>query len=192
MMREGDLPGDFPCTLCEEPEESAMRVRASLALMLAATGCTTTYTIPKSELSRLHGWEIPEVRWRRSTREPRRLQEVPDPRLRDIEGREHTFTEDTPLVLVERDGDVIAEKYLEVTITEGDFRGVPQAAFRQRVEVPLQEVESAAIREFSPAKTLVLGTGVIVGLVGFLAAARMALGNPAPPEEKPCTEGCTF
>jgi hypothetical protein len=33
-----------------------MRIRASLALLLSVTGCTTTHTLPKAELARLDGW----------------------------------------------------------------------------------------------------------------------------------------
>ncbi|MBN1207465.1 MAG: hypothetical protein JXB05_21485 [Myxococcaceae bacterium] len=170
-----------------------MRVRASFALLLAATGCTTTYTIPKTEISRLDGWFVPDLVLVRPGDG-----HVADPmsvRVRDTEGREHLFTEDTPLVLVQSNGAVIAEKYLEVDVDRQHFRGVPQDAFRRTVEVPLREVQSAGIRELHLGKTLLLCTGVALGVVGTLVGVRLAIGEPPPPPPgmDPCGEvGCPF
>ena len=64
-------------------------------------------------------------------------------RLRDVDGREHPFTEDTPLMLVQNDGAVITERYLDLRVDSDFFRGVPQDALRKNVEVPLTQVKSA-------------------------------------------------
>jgi hypothetical protein len=170
-----------------------MRVRASLAVLLVTTGCSTTYTVPKTEISRLDGWFVPDlVRVRSGDGH------VADPmnvRVRDTEGREHLFTEDTPLVLVHRDGAVIAERYLEVDVDGEHFRGVPQDAFRRTIEVPLSDVQSAGIRKLHLGKTLLLCTSIAAGVVATLIGVRMAIGDPPPPPPglDPCDEsGCPF
>ncbi len=169
-----------------------MRVRASLALLLAATGCTTTYNVPRTEISRLNGWFVPDL----VKRQPGdgRLEDPGTVQLRDTEGREHRFTEDTPLVLVQRNGTVIAEKYLDVSVDGQHFRGVPQDAFRRIVEVPLSEVQSAGVREISVSKTALLLSGIALGLAGAMVGAGLAIdGPPEQPPVDPCGEaGCPF
>jgi hypothetical protein len=169
-----------------------MRVRAALTLLLASTGCSTTYKVPPEEISRLNGWFVPELVKR--TPGDGRLEDPSSVQLRDIEGRAHRFTEDTPLVLVQRDGSVIAEKFLDVSVDGQHFRGVPQDAFRRTVEVPLGEVQSAAIREVSVGRTALLVTGIGVVVVGALIGARLAMGDvPKPPPRDPCGDaGCPF
>jgi hypothetical protein len=114
--------------------------------------------------------------------------------LRDTEGREHRFTEDTPLVLVQHDGAVITEKYLDVIVDGQHFRGVPQDAFRRTVEVPLSEVKSAGLREISVGRTALLLTGIAVGLAGAIFGAKLAIGEaPEQPPVDPCGElGCEY
>jgi hypothetical protein len=169
-----------------------MRIRASLALLLAATGCSTTYSVPKTEISRLNGWFVPDL----VTNHPSdgRLADPASVKLRDIEGNEHPFTEDTPLVLVQSNGAVIAEKYLDVSVDSERFRGVPQDAFRRSVEVPMSEVQSAGIRELSVGRTALLCGSIAAGVVGALVGIRLAIGNPAPsPPVDPCGgAGCQF
>jgi hypothetical protein len=169
-----------------------MRVRASLALVLAATGCTTTYRVPRTEISRLNGWFVPDL----VKQQPGdgRLEDPGTVQLRDIEGREHRFTEDTPLVLVHRNGTVIAEKYLDVSVDGEHFRGVPQDAFRRIVEVPLNDVQSAGLREVSMGKTVLLISGIALGLAGAIIGAKLAIGDlPEQPPQDPCGElGCPF
>ncbi len=169
-----------------------MRVRASLALLLVASGCSTTYSVPRTEISRLNGWFVPEL----VKRQPGdgRLEDPGTVRLRDTEGHEHRFTEDTPLVLVQRNGTVIAEKYLEVSVDGQHFRGVPQDAFRRIVEVPLSEVQSAGVRELSVSKTALLLSGIALGVAGVIVGAVLAID--APPEQPPPDPcggmGCPF
>lgn len=169
-----------------------MRIRASLALLLTATGCSTTYNVPKAEISRLNGWFVPDLVGNHSS--DGRLAEPASVKLRDTEGHEHPFTEDTPLVLVRSDGSVIAEKYLDVSVDTQRFRGVPQDAFRKTVEVPLSEVQSASIRELNLSRTLLLCGGVALGVVGALVGVRLAIGDPPrSPSTDPCGgEGCPF
>jgi hypothetical protein len=169
-----------------------MRIRAALALLLAASGCSTTYRVPKTELARLDGWYAPEL----VPHHPGdgRLEEPESVRLRDVEGREHPFTEETPLVLVQNDGSVIAEKYLDLRVDAERFRGVPQDAFRKTIEVPLGQVKSASIRQLNLGRTLLLCGGVALGLVGALVGYQLAIGTPVlnPPPE-PCSGGgCQF
>jgi hypothetical protein len=167
-----------------------MRVRASVALLLAATGCSTTYNVPKTELSRLNGWFIPDL----VKRQPGdgRLADPGSVQLRDTQGREHLFTEDTPLVLVQSNGMVTAEKYIDVNVDGQLFRGVPQDAFRRTVEVPLVEVQSAGIQEVNMSRTLLLCGGVVAALAGAVIGMRLALGNPPQrPPVDPCGDvGC--
>jgi hypothetical protein len=163
-----------------------------LALLLAATGCSTTYKVPPGEISRLNGWFVPEF-VKRSPGDGR-LEDPSSVQLRDTEGRPHKFTEDTPLVLVQRDGSVIAEKVLDVTVDGQRFRGVPQDAFRRTVEVPLSEVQSAGIREVSVGRTALLISGIGVVVVGALIGAKLAIGDvPEQPPPDPCGGvGCPF
>ncbi|WP_224249712.1 hypothetical protein [Hyalangium gracile] len=169
-----------------------MRIRASMALLLVLTGCTTTYRVPKTEISRLNGWYVPDL----VVKHPGdgRLEEPRGVKLRDTEGREHAFTEDTPLVLVQNNGMVIAEKYIDVKVDAEHFRAVPLDAFRRSVEIPLSDVKSAGIRELHLGKTLLLVSGVALGVVGALVGIRLAIGNPTPnPPVDPCGEaGCPF
>src|SRR4051794_34924235 len=100
---------------------SFMRIRASFALLLAATGCSTTYKVPKTEISRLNGWFVPDLVAHHPS--DGRLEDPSSVKLRDTEGHEHPFTEDTPLVLVRSNGSVIAEKFLDVSVDTERFRG---------------------------------------------------------------------
>jgi hypothetical protein len=169
-----------------------MRVRASLALLLTVTGCTTTYKVPKTEISRLDGWFVPDQVQR--TPGDGKLENPESVQLKDTEGRGHTFTEDTPLVLVQRDGSVIAEKFLEVSVDEQHFRGVPQDAFRRTVEIPLSEVKSAGISEVHVGRTALLLSGIAVGLAGAIIGVSLAIGDlPKQPSGDPCGEsGCQY
>jgi hypothetical protein len=54
--------------------------------------------------------------------------------------------------------------------------GLYRAAIGRDVEVPLDGIESAGVRKFSLGKTVLLGSGVIVGL----AASLVALGTCPP------------
>jgi hypothetical protein len=169
-----------------------MRLHASLALLLASTGCSTTYKVPPAEISRLHGWFVPDLVKR--TPGDGRLEDPSSVQLRDTEGRAHKFTEDTPLVLVRRDGSVIAEKFLDVRVDGQHFRGVPQDAFRRTVEVPLGEVQSVGIQEVSVGRTALLVSGIGVVVVGALIGAKLAMGEvPKQPPPDPCGDaGCPF
>jgi hypothetical protein len=173
-----------------------MRVRASFALLLAVTGCTTTYKVPKTELMRLDGWGAPGVRPREDSRLPPHREREDVRRLRDLEGRERLFTGDTPLVIVQRDGGLIAEKFIEVEVDDQRFRGVPEAAYRRIIELPLEEIESAGVREFSLGKTVVFSTTLALGLAATLFGMKLALGEPPrrpPADEPPCRDvGCEY
>lgn len=169
-----------------------MRIRASVALLLALTGCSTTYNVPKTEISRLNGWFVPDLVVNHP--DDGRLEDPSTVRLRDTEGHEHPFTEDTPLVLTRRDGSVVAEKYLDVSVDTEHFRGIPQDAFRRTIDVPLNEVQSASIRELNLGKTLLLCGGVAAGVVSALVGMRLVIGNPPKgPQVDPCENGgCQF
>ncbi|MDY7228979.1 hypothetical protein [Hyalangium rubrum] len=172
-----------------------MRARASLALLLTVTGCTTTYDIPTRELSRLDGWVGKDTTLLQDIEGTLRNERKDVRRLRDTEGTEHVFSADTPLVLVEADGDVIAERYVEVSVDGQHFRGIPQAAFRRTVEVPLQELESAGVRKFSLGKTVLLGTGIVVGLTAGFIAFGLAMGGTGGDSDDggiPCGHGCSL
>ncbi len=169
-----------------------MRVRAFLALLLAATGCTTTYRVPRTEISRLNGWFVPDLVKRQPS--DGRLEDPGTVQLRDTEGREHRFTEDTPLVLVQRNGTIIAEKYLDVSVDGQHFRGVPQDAFRRIVEVPLSDVQSVGLREISVGKTALLLSGIALGLAGGIVGAILLIDAPpeGPPPDPCGGGGCPF
>ena len=154
-----------------------MRVRASLALLLTLTGCTTTHTIPKAELARLDGWVGQETTMLQDIGSTLRNERKDIRRLRDVEGNEHPFTVDTSLVLFPHQGDAIVGKYVEVHVDGQRFRGVPRAALRQDIEVPLDGLESAGVRKFSLGKTVLLGSGVGVGLFVSLVVLGLAVGD---------------
>ncbi|HVG61086.1 MAG TPA: hypothetical protein VNA24_21175 [Hyalangium sp.] len=149
-----------------------MRVRASLALLLTVTGCTTTHTIPKAELARLDGWVGQETTLLQDIGSTLRNERKDIRRLRDVEGDEHPFTVDTTLVLFRHQGEEIAGKYVEVHVDGQRFRGVPREALRGDIEVPMDGIQSAGVRKFSLGKTVLLGSGILVGL----AASLITLG----------------
>jgi hypothetical protein len=173
-----------------------MRVRASLALLLTVTGCTTTHHISKSELARLDGWVGQETTLMEDLGSALRNEPKDIRRLRDYEGNEHRFTLDTPLVLVPLDGDEIVEKYVEVHVDGQRFRGIPRAAFRREVEVPLDSLQSAGVRKFSLGKTVLLGAGIAAVLTGALIVLGLTVestgGGDIDDDSLPCGHGCTF
>lgn len=154
-----------------------MRVHASLALLLTVTGCTTTHTIPKAELARLDGWVGQETTLLQDIGSTLRNEHKDVRRLRDVEGKEHPFTVDTSLVLFPLQGDEIVGQYVEVHVDGQRFRGVPRAALSRDIEVPLDGLESAGVRKFSLGKTVLLGSGIIVGLAVSLIAVGLAVGD---------------
>lgn len=175
-----------------------MRVRASFALLLTLTGCTTTYNIPKAELTRLDGWVGQETTLLQDIGSELRNEPKDIRRLYDSDGNEHRFTLDTPLVLVPFQGDDIVEKYREVHVDGQYFRGVPRATFRRNIEVPLDGLESAGVRKFSLGKTVLLGAGIVVGLTAALIGFGLAVGDGSGgggdifDDSLPCGDGCTF
>ncbi|WP_224367805.1 hypothetical protein [Hyalangium versicolor] len=173
-----------------------MRIRASLALLLTVTGCSTTYTIPKHELARLDGWAGKDTTLLQDIEGSLRNERKDVRRLRDTEGNEHVFNTDTPLVLEKTDGDVITEKYREVNVDGQSFRGVPKEALGRTVEVPLTEVGSAGVRKFSLGKTVLLGSGIAVGLAAGLIALGLAFGGSEGDSDDgpgiPCGHGCSL
>jgi hypothetical protein len=154
-----------------------MRTHALLALLLTVTGCTTTYRVPKAELARLDGWVGHEKTLLQDIESTLRNERKDIRRLRDVDGNEHPFTADTPLVLFPYQGDEIVGKYVKVSVDEHHFRGVPRAALRRELEVPLEGIESAGVRKFSLGKTVLLGSGIIVGLAASLVALSLAFGE---------------
>ena len=148
--------------------EVSMRVRASLALLLTLTGCTTTHNIPKAELARLDGWVGQETTLLQDIGSSLRNERKDIRRLRDVEGKEHPFTVDTTLVLFPHQGDEIAGEYVEVHVDGQRFRAVPRAALRGDIEMPLDGIQSAGVRKFSPGKTVLLGSGIVAGLLAGL------------------------
>lgn len=154
-----------------------MRIRASFALLLTLTGCTTTYRIPKAELTRLDGWKGQETSVLQDIGSALRNERKDIRSLRDTSGNEHRFTVDTPLVLVPYQGDEIVEKYVEVNVDEQRFQGVPRAAFRGNVEMPMDQLDHAGVRKFSPGKTVLLGTGVGGCLLLTLIVLSLAVSD---------------
>jgi hypothetical protein len=176
-----------------------MRVRASLALLLTVTGCTTIHRIPKSELARLDGWKGQETSVLQDIGSALRNERKDIRHLRDTHGHEHRFTVDTPLVLVPYQGDEIVEKYVEVHVDEQRFRGVPRSAFRGSVDVPMDKIDYAGVRKFSAGKTVMLGVGVGGGLLLTLMVVGLALGGGSGggdgdifDDSLPCGDGCAF
>ncbi|HEX8704602.1 MAG TPA: hypothetical protein VF815_37565 [Myxococcaceae bacterium] len=172
-----------------------MRVRASLALLLTVTGCTTTYKVPKSELTRLDGWKGQETTLLQDIGSTLRNERKDTRSLRDVNGREHPFTVDTSLVLVPYRGDELVEKYVEVHADEQRFRGVPRTALRGSVEVPMDQIDHAGVRKFSMGNTVLLGLGVGGSLVLTLLVVGLALGGDFGDgggfdDSRPCGPGC--
>jgi len=154
-----------------------MRVRVSYVLLLAVMGCTTTHTIPKAELTRLDGWVGQETTLLQDIGSTLRKERKDIRRLRDVEGNEHPFTVDTTLVLFRHQGEAIAGKYVEVHVDGQRFRGVPREALSGDIEVPMDGIQSAGVRKFSLGKTVLFGSGVIVGLLVSLVVVGQALGD---------------
>ncbi|MBN8231823.1 hypothetical protein JYK02_30355 [Corallococcus macrosporus] len=157
-----------------------MRLCAALTAVALLASCTTTYAIPKPELARLDGFkdenaalmvELGDVMLNRPT-ERRRT-------VRDVEGKAHQFSSDTPLALARAaQEDAEFQRFIEVGVDADRFRGVPlegstSGASAPALVVPLTEVDHARLREFSLGKTLLL-TGTIGAVVlGSLVAVSM-------------------
>jgi hypothetical protein len=154
-----------------------MRIRASFALLLTLTGCTTTHRIPKTELTRLDGWKGEETTMLQDIGSTLRNERKDIRSLRDTSGNEHRFTADTPLVLVPHQGDEIVGKYVEVHADEQRFQGVPRGALRSSVEMPMDELDHAGVRKFSPGKTVLLGVGVGGSLLLTLIVLSLAVSD---------------
>jgi hypothetical protein len=179
-----------------------MRLRASLAVVLLVpltTGCTTTYTIPKSELVRLDGWRDDGSALRADVSDavlgsPRNVRWV-----RDEDGAQQPFGADTPLVLVRQDGAALDWKYVQVRVDALRFEGVPLHQ-QEPVVVPLEEVRSASVRRFSLPKTLLLlgavgvgalGSVVLVGKLIWPASTGTNTGSDTGTGNTPCgKDGC--
>ncbi|CAM4499786.1 hypothetical protein [Corallococcus exiguus] len=153
-----------------------MRLCAALTALSLLASCTTTYAIPKPELTRLDGFrdenaalmrELGDVMLNRVTERKRTV--------RDVEGQAHQFTSDTPLALarVSAQADTEFQRFIEVGVDGDRFRGVPlegstSSTTAPPVVVSLSEVDHARLREFSLGKTLLLTGTIGVALMGSL------------------------
>ncbi|NBD10852.1 MULTISPECIES: hypothetical protein [Corallococcus] len=151
-----------------------MRLCAALTAVSLLASCTTTYAIPKPELARLDGFkddnaallkELGDVMLNRPTDRRRAV--------RDVEGRTHQFTADTPLALarVAPQEELEFQRFIEVGVDAARFRGVPlQGGTPTPLVVPMEEVDHARLREFSLGKTLLLTGAIGVAVLGSLVA----------------------
>lgn len=148
-----------------------MRLRASLAILLFLSACSTTHTIPKSELSRLDGWKDEGNTVLQDVGAALRGERKDVRQLHDTDGRAHEFDADTPLLLVLREDEEVEEQYLQVSVDSTRFLGVPKDRPGRPVDIPLTQVRHAGVREFSLGKTLLLGGGIagglLIGLITF-------------------------
>jgi hypothetical protein len=142
-----------------------MRLRASLAILLFLSGCSTIHTIPKSELARLDGWKDDGNTMLQDVGAAFRGERADVRQLLDDEGRPHKFDEDTPLLLVLGDDEEVLEKYIQVNVDSTRFLGVPKDRPGRPVDIPLTQVQHAGVKEFSLGKTLALGGGIVGGLL---------------------------
>ncbi|NPC72052.1 hypothetical protein [Corallococcus exiguus] len=151
-----------------------MRLCAALTALSLLASCTTTYAIPKPELTRLDGFRDENAALMRELGDVM-LNRVTDRKrtVRDVEGQAHQFTSDTPLALVSAQADTEFQRFIEVGVDGDHFRGVPlegstSSAAAPPVVVSLSEVDHARLREFSLGKTLLLTGTIGVALMGSL------------------------
>ncbi|NRD55958.1 hypothetical protein HRD49_13115 [Corallococcus exiguus] len=151
-----------------------MRLCAALTALSLLASCTTTYAIPKPELTRLDGFRDENAALMRELGDVM-LNRVTDRKrtVRDVEGQAHQFTSDTPLALVSAQSDTEFQRFIEVGVDGDRFRGVPlegstSSAAAPPVVVSLSEVDHARLREFSLGKTLLLTGTIGVALMGSL------------------------
>jgi hypothetical protein len=154
-----------------------MRLRASLAIALLTTGCTTTHTIPKAGLARLDGWRDDERTLLQDVGAALRGEREDVRQLIDTRGRAHEFDKDTPLVLFLQDGREQTGTYRQVDVDAQRFRGVPTERPGRPVVVPLDQVDHAGIRRFSLSNTLLLTGGIAAGVLVGLTVVGLALGG---------------
>lgn len=152
-----------------------LRLRTSLAIALVATGCTTTHTIPKAELTRLNGWRDDGNSMLEDVGAALRGQRKDVRQLVDTRGRAHKFDKDTPLVFLFLDGRERTETFMQVDIDGQRFRGVPTDHPRQSVVIPLDRVQDAGIRRFSLGNTLLLTGGIGASTLLVLLLVGLAL-----------------
>ena len=160
-----------------------MRLCAALTALSLLASCTTTYAIPKPELTRLDGFrddnaalmrELGDVLLNRPTERHRTV--------RDVEGQPHQFSSDTPLALARGSARTDAEfqRFIQVGVDADHFRGVPlegstSSAPAPAMEVSLSEVDHAQLREFSLGKTLLLTGSIGAAVLGSLVVVNMML-----------------
>ncbi|NPC48440.1 hypothetical protein D7X99_00460 [Corallococcus sp. AB032C] len=151
-----------------------MRLCAALTALSLLASCTTTYAIPKPELTRLDGFRDENAALMRELGDVM-LNRVTDRKrtVRDVEGQAHQFTSDTPLALVSAQADTEFQRFIEVGVDGDRFRGVPLEGSTSSVSAPpvvvsLAEVDHARLREFSLGKTLLLTGTIGVVLMGSL------------------------
>ena len=160
-----------------------MRLCAALTALSLLASCTTTYAIPKPELTRLDGFrdenaalmrELGDVMLNRVTERKRTVM--------DVEGQAHQFTSDTPLALALARGSAQADtefqRFIQVGVDGDRFRGVPlegstSSTTAPPVVVALSEVDHARLREFSLGKTLLLTGTIGAALLGSLVVVSM-------------------
>ncbi|NNC18597.1 hypothetical protein HJC22_23050 [Corallococcus exiguus] len=156
-----------------------MRLCAALTALSLLASCTTTYAIPKPELTRLDGFRDENAALMRELGDVM-LNRVTDRKrtVRDVEGQAHQFTSDTPLALVSAQSDTEFQRFIEVGVDGDRFRGVPlegstSSAAAPPVVVSLSEVDHARLREFSLGKTLLLTGTIGAALLGSLVVVSM-------------------
>ncbi|WP_147444459.1 MULTISPECIES: hypothetical protein [Corallococcus] len=154
-----------------------------IAVSLLSSACTTTYAIPRSELTRLDGFkddnaallkELGDVMLNRPNDRRRAV--------RDVDGETHQFTSDTPLALVgppkepeEARFQTEEQRFIQVAVDTTRFQGVPLKPDTAPLVVPMAEVEHGRLREFSLGKTLLLTGAIGIGVLAAVVTAGLLI-----------------
>ncbi|MCY1045699.1 hypothetical protein OV208_30580 [Corallococcus sp. bb12-1] len=154
-----------------------------IAVSLLSSSCTTTYAIPRSELTRLDGFKDDNAAILRELGDVM-LNRPNDRRraVRDVDGETHQFTADTPLALVGPPVEPEAarfqteeQRFIQVAVDATRFQGVPLKPDTAPLVVPMAQVDHGRLREFSLGKTLLLTGGIGIAVLASVVTLGLLL-----------------
>lgn len=156
------------------------KLLSSIFLVFCAS-CTSVVRIPKSELKHLNGYDIhkefpvslvgvnTEVNGRTVPVAGNRM--VSHHRVIADDGEAITWTSEKKLILYPtNNGEPIEGRYRAIEVDATTFRGTPLEHPTADVEMPLDQVSHAAVKQLSLSKTVALSlVGAFAFIGGFIA-----------------------
>jgi hypothetical protein len=129
-----------------------------MPVLLAVSGCYSTYNVPVDALSQLNGYRADENR-----------------AVEDAAGHIHEFNQTRVLKLKLADGSHVDHKFSAIDVSDSMFTGLSQEG---PIKIDLSQVRTARLREPSVSKVVGLGLGIGIPLL-MIGAGVGALGFAA-------------